>query len=122
MSATTITLTGTGVEAAQAFDLQILVEVSVNIDAESARRKVTNWLVSEVGNMLFGGKPQLIIHQQSVWRVPVILGSFYQGTIGVVGAIDVDTVSGKMMVSHKLRKEILDTVTHVARPVPNPVG
>jgi hypothetical protein len=117
VAGTTIKLAGTGVEAMQTFDLQISVEVKVNLDAETARRKVTNWLVSEVGNMLFGGKPQLVISRQSVWHVPVMLGSFDLGTVGEVGAVDVDTVTGKMMVDNKLRKQLLDTIAHVARPV-----
>jgi len=107
---TTITLTGKGVEEVQALDIRISVEAIVNISAEMARRKVTGWLVDEVGNMLIGGKPQLVISQQTVWRVPAILTSFNIGTVGEVGTIDVDAVTGKLIVSHKLKQRILDNV------------
>jgi len=41
-------------------------EEIINVDARTARRRAIAWLVSEVGNMLVGGAPQLVIGRQSV--------------------------------------------------------
>ena len=97
-------------------------EIVINVDAKTARRRATAWLVSEVGNMLVGGAPQLVIGRQSVWRVPVILTSSIAGTVGQVGAVDVDAESGEALIGEGLREQILDNVRHSTSPAPTPVG
>jgi cytochrome c-type biogenesis protein CcmH/NrfF len=113
---TVITLAGQRLEDTQPFDLRIAVETTINIGAQAARRKVTGWLVDQVGNMLIGGKPQLVISQQTLWRVPVLLTSSVSGVVGEVGTVDVDVMTGKLNVNNKLRKQILDNVKHIASP------
>ena len=95
--------------------MQISIVATVNIDAKTARRRATAWLVSEVGNMLIGGTPQLVISQQTVWRVPAILTSSSVGTVGQVGVVDVDATSGETFVDEESRKQILDNVEHECR-------
>ena len=94
----------------------------INVDARTARRRAIAWLVSEVGNMLVSGAPQLVIGRQSVWRVPVILTSSSAGTVGQAGAVDVDAESGEALVGKELREQILDNVRHLSTPAPTPVG
>ena len=118
----TITLTGEGVQDTRELDIHISVVATVNVDARTARRHVTAWLASEVGNMLIGGTPQLVISKQTVWRVPAILTSSNVGTVGQVGTIDVDAESGETIISEELREQILDNVRHLASPAPTPVG
>jgi hypothetical protein len=117
----TITITGEGIQDSQELDIQISVVAKVDIDAKTARRRATAWLVSEVGNMLIGGTPQLVISQQTVWRVPVILTSSSVGTVGQVGVLDVDATSGEALVSQELRKQISYSVEHLVSPAPTPI-
>ena len=118
----TITLTGEGIQDAQELDIHISIVATVNVDARTARRRVTAWLASEVGNMLIGGTPQLVISKQTVWQVPVILTSSSVGTVGQAGTVDVDAESGEVLVSEELREQILNNVKHFASPAPTPVG
>lgn len=122
MAQATITLTGEGVQAIQQLDMQISVMATINIDALTAKRKVTAWLVSKVANLLVGGTPQLVIGQQSVWRVPVLLTSSQVGQVGQVGAVDVDTVSGQLFINLDLKKQIITNAKRAARSVSPAVG
>jgi len=119
---TTITLTGAGVQDVQQLNIHISITARVNIDVKTARRRATAWLAGEVGNMLIGGEPQLVIGKQTVWRVPVVLTSSQQGTIGQVGAVDVDAESGEALISDELKEQILANAQHLASPAPAPTG
>ena len=107
MSHTTITLDGEGIQALQDFDLEISVYAKINISPQAARRQVTGWVVSEVGNMLMGGKPRLVVSQPTVWRVPIILSSSDEGVLGEVATIDVDAATGKLLLTINSAQEIL---------------
>jgi hypothetical protein len=122
MTETTIVLRGPGVQAARHLDIQIIVEATVNIDAQTARRKVTGWLLDEVGNMLMGGVPQLVIAQKATWRVPVLLYSSEQGLVGEVGIVDVDADSGTVFADDQLRDHILNNVRQIASPIHSPIS
>jgi hypothetical protein len=84
------------------------------VDEQTARRKVTAWLVSEVGNMLVGEMPQLVIGERTLWRVPVMLTSSRVGSVGQVGTVDVDAVTGELVVDEQMRERILDNVKALA--------
>jgi hypothetical protein len=99
--------------------MQISVMATINTDAMTAKRKVTAWLVSEIANLLVGGMPQLVIGQQSVWRVPVLLTS---SQVGQVGAVDVDTVSGQLFINSDLKKQLIANAKRAARSVSTAVG
>jgi hypothetical protein len=111
----TITLTGEGVQEIQPLDLQISVLATININATTARRSVTAWLVSDVANLLVGGAPQLIISQQTLWRVPVILTSPQVGAVGQVGVVDVDATTGQIFVNPELKQQIVTNARRAAR-------
>ena len=98
-----------------AFD--IAVHATIEIDTLSARRKVTGWLIDEVGNMIIGGMPQLIVSKQTIWRVSAILTSTRKGVIGEVGTVDVDAETGELKTSAELREQILNNVTHIVKPL-----
>jgi hypothetical protein len=114
---TTIMLKGAGLADSQPFELQIALETTINVDTRTARRVVTGWLVDEVGNLLIGGQPQFVIHHKAVWRVPVLATSSISGIIGEVGVVDVDAGTGKVEVSKKLRKQILDNVKQLVSSI-----
>ncbi len=120
MGYTTIILSGDGIQDTQELNINISIVAAINVDAKTARRRVTAWLVSEVGNMIIGDTPQLVIGKQSTWRVPAILTSSSVGTVGQVGAVDVDAESGEIIVSKELREQILDNVKYLASPAPTP--
>lgn len=122
MTETTIVLRGSGVQAARHLGIHIAVEATVNIDAQTAKRKVTGWLIDEVGNMLMGGIPQLVIAQKTIWRVPALLYSSKQGLIGEVGVVDVDTDSGIVFADDQLRDHILNNVRQIASPILSPIS
>ena len=107
MSQTTITLDGAGVQALQDFDLEISVYAKINISPQAAQRQVTGWVVSEVSNMLMGGKPRLIVSQPTVWRVPIILSSSDQGFLGEIATVDVDAATGQLLLTINSAQEIL---------------
>jgi hypothetical protein len=113
MGHTTITLTGQGIQEAQELDIHISIVAAVEVDARTARRKVTGWLVSEVGNMLMGGTPQLMIGTKTVWRVPVILTSSIVGMVGQVGFVDIDGATGDLLLYDELIEQILKNVEHL---------
>jgi hypothetical protein len=57
----------------------------LRIDARTARRKASAWLVQEVGNLLMGCEPRYIAGEYSVWRVSVVVS---YGRRGVLWATD----------------------------------
>ena len=64
-------------------------------------------MVSEVGNMLMGERPQLVVGKRTVWRVPVVLGSSTLGVLGEVGTVDVDAETGEILLTDTLSQKIL---------------
>jgi hypothetical protein len=122
MNNTTITLSGEGVKELNQLNVQIPVEATVDVDAKSARWRVTAWLASEVGNMLIAGDPRLVISQNTVWRLPALLTSSEQGIVGEVGFVDVDAAIGELMAGNELRTQILDNVNGLIRTTLSPIG
>jgi len=113
-----ITLTGEGIQHQDTITVSVAIEATVNISAKQARRKVTGWLVSEVGNMLIGSTPRLVINREyCLWRVPVMLTSSDIGHVGQVGEVDVNADTGKLVIIHQLKKDILNHVQYLTRPV-----
>ena len=114
MSQTTITLDGEGIQTLEDFDLEISVYAKINISPQAARHRVTGWVASEVGNMLMGGKPRLIVSQPTVWRVPIIISSSDQGFLGEVAYIDVDAAKGQLDLANNTSEKILESLRVVA--------
>ncbi|MDM8520328.1 hypothetical protein QUF64_09800 [Anaerolineales bacterium HSG6] len=72
---------------------------------------MTGWLVSEVGNMLIGDTPRLIINREyCLWRVSVVLTSSEVGQVGQVGTVEVNADTGKLLIHHQLQKDIISHV------------
>ena len=118
----TITLSGEGLQDSQELNIQVSVAAIINIKAKTAQREATTWLVSEVGNMLISGKPQLVISKNATWRVPVLLTSSRSGILGQVGSIDIDAESGELLVSNELREQILKNVQNITSTTLSTVG
>ena len=79
----------------------------VLVDARTARRKVSTWLVRDVGNLLMGGEPEYVPGERPVWRVPVIAP---RGRQGRATFVDVDAQTGDLLVANDTPQKILADV------------
>ncbi len=70
-----IVLDGPGLTEGRQLDVTIAVHATIAVNTNTARHKVTGWPVSEVGNLMVGGDPALVIADRVVWRAPVLLTS-----------------------------------------------
>lgn len=113
MFTTTITFTGKAAQQITQMHIPPSITMTVNIDPNTARRKVTGWLVSYVGNMLMGGTAQLVIINQALWRVPALLTSSKIGIVGQAGFVDVDAITGELLVDDNLIEEILNNAINL---------
>ena len=97
------------------FQLDIMIDLhtTIEVDAATAQRKTTGWLVSEVGNLLLGDTPSLVISDRSVWRVPVLLTSPERGVLGQVGVVNVDAQTGDVLTDPQLSQELSPTTSTV---------
>lgn len=115
MENVSITLSGEGLQDVQKLNINITVVATVNVDAKTAHKRATLWLINEVGNMLFGGAPDLVISNQTLWRVPVIASSSEVDRHDQIGVVDVNAASGELLVSDQLREQIINNVQHLNR-------
>lgn len=88
------------------------------IDATTARRKATSWVVTYVGDALMGVEPQFVESDQPVWRVSIVLAYARQGILGEVGSLEVDASSGEVLVTDSQIKEIKKAATTLAKRSP----
>lgn len=81
------TIVGTG-------DIEIRRPVHLVVSAREAQRRVNSWFCLDVGNLLIGGEPTLVVGEVIRWQVPVLLSAPHTGPVGVVGTVEVDATSG----------------------------
>jgi hypothetical protein len=79
--------------------LQIDIPLSapLHVTAVEARRLVSRLVISEIGNLLYGGEPTLAVGERIWWRVPVLLAYPDRGLAGQVGILDVDVETGAVL-------------------------
>jgi hypothetical protein len=80
--------------------------VDIEISCEEAQRLVSVFVLTEIGNLLHGEAPTLVIGDRTVWRVPVHLTRPSYGDLGQVGAIDVDVSTGELYYSSQSIRSI----------------
>lgn len=114
-SSTFITLTGPGLSVGKQLNITVSISAKIELDAAAAQHKATAWLVSEVGNLLMGDTPSLVIGAQTVWRVPVLLSSPSRGIVGQVGSVDIDATSGAILADPSLAQELAAHARQLAR-------
>lgn len=78
-------------------DVNIHVSASLRVTAAEARRRVSRLVISEIGNLLYGGEPSLVVGERICWRVPVVLSYPDSGPVGQVGTLDVDVDTGAVL-------------------------
>jgi hypothetical protein len=84
--------------------------IDIDVSADQARRKVSVFVLTEIGNLLHGEMPILVVGERVVWRVPVHLTRPSFGNMGQVGHIDVDVKSGELLVD----PEMISLIEHNA--------
>lgn len=90
-------------------ELSIRVEFSskVNVTPFVARQEVDDFLLNEVGNLLYGEDPELLVDREGVfWRVPVAYALPSCGKLGTVGYLLVDVQSGEVCRSRAEVEEV----------------
>jgi hypothetical protein len=85
----------------------LLQQRPVAVDARTAQRKVSTWLVRDVGNLLMGGEPEYVPGERPVWRVPVLVA---HGRRGCATFVDVDAQAGDLLVTEDTPQKVLTDV------------
>jgi hypothetical protein len=88
--------------------IELSVTAQVNVTAQTAQRQVTKLLLDQVGNLLYGERPNLVAGERLLWRVPIWLALPTTGPLGQVGSLDVDTETGEILFTQQLLDEIAE--------------
>lgn len=95
-------------------------QVAVHLDAvlrltaDEARRAVNCSVVVELGTGLLARAPELLIRdEQLCWRVPIFLSLPSLGDLGQVGAVEVDALSGDLLLTADLLEAIRRHASHL---------
>lgn len=78
------------------------ISVAVHVMAEVlapdyAQRRASGWLLDNVGNLLRAEHAQLLLGDQIAWQFQVALTSPKRGTLGYVGLLQLDAVTGEVL-------------------------
>lgn len=103
-------------------DIRIHVTGKVAISAPVARRRVTRFVVSHIGNLLCAGEPELVVDERFAWRVPVLLTLPGEGVLGQVGQVNVDAETGEVDIDPDLIEEIQRNARTLAARSTPPAG
>lgn len=97
-------------EAPRYATLNFKVEVTsqFNVTAFVAIQKVNRFLLSEVGNLLGAGEPELVIAEELLWRVPVLYALPPVAVLGQVGEVFVDVQSRALVMEKSTPKEVME--------------
>lgn len=85
----------------------LLQQRQLPIDARTARRTVSAWLVRDVGNLLMGGEPVYVPGDRPIWRVPVLVS---RGQRGCASYINVDAYTGDLLITEHTSEKVLRDV------------
>lgn len=98
----------------QTGDIRLTIEVSArqNFSAKSAQKIVRRFVADEISYLLRTGEPDLVMGKRLYWRVPIQLALPDQGTIGVVGTLDVDVETGQILATPN---DIAEITRHAER-------
>ena len=99
-------------------EMNVHLSADIHITAAMAQRRVSRLAISEIGNLLYGAEPSLIVGKRICWRVPVMLAYPDTGPVGPVGALDVDIETGEILVSSEKLTEMTDYAHYLAQRTP----
>ncbi len=89
--------------------IQVDQTADIRISAEAARKRVRRWLREDVSLMMSANTPTLTLTERIVWRVSVTLSKTHLGTVGQIGTVDVDVLSGEIVDISESKKSALTT-------------
>ena len=75
-------------------NLKIEVTAEINVSAFVARQKSNRFLITQAGDQLCAGDPELVVGPKVSWRVPVQYAPSRRGLLGIVGHLMVDADNG----------------------------
>jgi hypothetical protein len=105
-------------------ETEVKIEVSLTAHLKitdlTAQRQVSKLLLDQVGNLLYGESPSLVVGRQLVWRVPVWLGLPTTGPVGQVGMLDVDAQTGEVLFTQQLLEDIAERGNVLAQRAASP--
>ena len=82
-------------------------EPIVNITSFTARQKASGYISSHISHLMGSQEPSLILsNKRLVWRVPIILTSPNESTLGIVGTLDVDTRTGQLIIPDNFSNQL----------------
>jgi hypothetical protein len=71
-----------------------------NITSFVARQKVNRYLLMNTGNLIHSMEPDLVIGDQLCWKVPVGYSMPEKGSLGEVGLVFVEAISGNLLLEN----------------------
>lgn len=96
--------------------VEFSLTATVNITRTIAQRRVSRFMLDNVGNLLYGEKPTLAMGEELLWRVPIWLALPSSGPVGKVGSLDVNAQTGEILYSQKVLEEIEQRADVLATP------
>lgn len=100
-------------------EVNIRLQADIQVTASMARRRVSRLVISEIGNLLYGGEPSLSIGERICWRVPVLLAYPDTGPVGQVGTLDVDVETGEVLATSEQLAQVTDYAHYLAQRTPH---
>lgn len=94
--------------------VNIQISTAVSVSAPEARRRATRLVASEMGNLLFGGTPSLLIGPVICWRVPILVSNSTQGVIGQAGYVDIDANTGATIITDEQMATLREYAIYLA--------
>ena len=86
--------------------LKLNRKIEVKVPADEARRKVGQFVHTEISTQMRAETPTLVVGEKAFWRVPVHLTFPSFGDVGCVGYVEVDPVTGEINASQTIMEEI----------------
>lgn len=96
-------------------EININLSADVQVTAKTAQQRVSRLVIGEIGNLLYGGKPSLVMGERICWRVPIFLAYPDTGPVGQVGTLDVDVETAEVLATEAQLAEIEEYAHHVAK-------
>lgn len=87
----------------------------VLIDALRARRKASNYVANHLGDRLMGIEPVFVSGERPIWNVPIVLTAQELGSQGVVGSVDIDAVTGEVLINEVQKQTLMRDALDLAR-------
>jgi len=99
-------------------EIEVKRSFIIGVSATQARRRVNGWLALQVSTSMLGDTPSLVIAERVVWRVPILFTATHVGTVGTIGAVDVDVESGEVLPETADIEEMFCRIKELAKTLP----